>query len=274
MKKVLFFIIPLIILAGGILFFMIYASKSTAKGALQVTSIPKSTVYLDDKVIGQTPLCKCSADEMLEEGDYTIRLVPADGVSLPFEEKITISKSIMTVVDRTFSNGTSEGSIISLSPLQDAKMLLLSVVSFPDNAQVFLDGNSIGNTPFSTKDLTESDHELKLSKSGYSDKTIRIRTVLGYKLSVLVFLGVNFASLNSPTPLASPSAVISKKIIILKTPTGFLRIRQEASITSAELGRVYLNEIFELVDEKTGWFKIKLSDGSFGWISSGYAKKQ
>lgn len=275
MKKVLLFIIPLIFLASGVLLFMIFVSKNSAKGALQVTAIPKSTVYLDGKVIGQTPFCKCSGDEMIKEGDYTIRLVPADGISSPFEEKIRITKSVMTVVDRTFAGGTSEGYIISLSPLEETKTLALQVISFPDKAQVLVDENSIGQTPLLTKDLTESDHEVKLTKSGYNDKTIRIRTILGYKLTVLAFLGVNFASMSTPTPISTPSAALAKeKVVILRTPTGFLRVREEPNLTSAEIGRVYLNETFEMLEEKKGWFKIRLNDEKTGWISTQYAKKQ
>lgn len=275
MKKILLITLSLVIIALLIFAFVFFVFKKEAKGALQVTSKPKSNVYLNGKIIGQTPLCKCDASDMLEEGEYTIRLVPLEGSQKDFEEKIKISKSVLTVVDRTFGSGaSSEGSIISLNPLEDSKLLQLLVLSFPDNVEVFIDGSPAGRTPLLLKNITESDHEVRLSKSGYQEKTIRIRAVLGYKLTVLAFLGVNFTYLNTPTPLATPSALLTEKIVILRTPTGFLRVREEANLNSAEIARVYLNDVFEKLEEKPGWFKIRLNDGKIGWVSAQYAKKQ
>lgn len=285
MKKLLLFLLPLILAVAVFSLVVFLNLRSSAKGALQVTSKPKSQVFLNGKIIGQTPLCKCDSSEMLEEGDYTIRLVPLEGSNSPFSEKIKISKGVLTVVDRTFGkDATSEGSIISLSPLGDSKSLELLIISFPDNAQVYIDSNLSGNTPLLQKNLTESDHEIKLSKEGYRGKSIKIRTVLGYRLTVLAFLGVDLEALTaSPSSnLQSPEAktstpsgsLLKNKVIILQTPTGFLRVRKDNNLNSAELSRVYPNENFDLLEETTGWFKIKLSDGKTGWVSSQYAQKQ
>lgn len=275
MRKFFLFIVPLVLSILALLFFILFISKSSAKGALQVTSKPKSQVFLNDKIIGQTPLCKCDSSEMLAQGEYTIRLVPLEGSYSPFSEKIKISKGVLTVVDRTFGKeATSEGSIISLSPLGNPKFLELLVVSFPDNVEVFVDSNLSGNAPLLLKNLTESDHELRLVKEGYKEKTIRIRTVAGYKLTVLAFLGVDLEALTaSPTP--TPSVTSSKtKVVILQTPTGFLRVREDSSLSAAELTRVYPNETYDFLEEKAGWFKIQLNDGKTGWVSSQYAQKQ
>src|SRR5664279_2853563 len=129
---------------------------------------------------------------MLSAGDYTIRLVPNDTSLREFQEKITISQAVLTVVDRKFGkNALSEGSIISLSPLSDKKKTELLVVSFPQGADVSLDDASIGSTPLLAEDPTESDHVLKVSKDGYNEKEVRIRTPLGYKLTVAAYLSTN-----------------------------------------------------------------------------------
>ncbi len=168
----------------------------------------------------------------------------------------------------------SEGSIITLSPIDDKKTAQLLVLSYPDKTDVFLDKNTVGTTPLFLKSLTNSDHELKLTKDGYKDKIVRIRAVAGYKLSTTAFLGINPILDISPSPTASPTPTLSvSKIRILQTPTGFLRVREEPSISSAEVGRVSPGQTFEILEENNGWLKIKLENNS-GWISNQYAQKE
>lgn len=278
MRKVLLFLAPLliaIIIFFGVLFFL---DRKTGKGALQVTSVPQSKVYLDSKLLGTTPLCACELAQMLLVGDYIIKLIPTDGSFRPFEEKVTINKSTLTVVDRTFAdNGEGDGSIISLSPLSNKEDIEVLVISLPDKANVFLDNNPVGTTPLLLKQVSESDHDLKVTYDGYKDKILKIKTALGFRLSSLVFLGVNTDLSSVPVAsseaLPSPTIVVSK-VLILNTPTGFLRVREGASVNSLEIARVLPGETYELDSEKEGWFKIKLADGKIGWISSSYATRE
>ena len=262
-----------ILFAFGVQFFLL---KTTGKGALQITSNPKSNVYLNGKLIGQTPLCRCDPQTMIESGEYTIRIVPIGEQNiLPFEKKITIQKSVLTAVDETFKEGTSsEGSVITLTPLKDSKQIELLVLSFPDKASVYLDSVLSGTTPVLLKNITSSDHEVKLTKTGYREKIVRIKTTPGYQLQSVVYLGINP---DLPTPTSSPSAspTPQKQMArILETPTGFLRVRSDSSISSSEIARVNPGESYEILDEKDLWFEIKLTDGRVGWISSSYAQKQ
>lgn len=275
MKKILLFLIPLVLAIIVLSVFVFFISKGSGKGALQVTAIPKSNVYLDGNLIGQTPLCKCEASEMIAEGEHSIKVAPITGSFTAFDNKITIGKSVLTVVDRTFGEGAmSEGSIITLSPVDDKKTAQLLVLSYPDKADVILDSNILGKTPLFLKSLTSSDHTLKLTKDGYKDKIIRIRAVNGYKLSTSVFLAISPILDIAPSPVASASPTPSAaKVIILQTPTGFLRVRQEPSISSAEISRVSPGQTFEILEEKDGWFKIKLENNS-GWINNQYAQKE
>lgn len=274
MKRLLFYIIPflgvLIIFSGVVLFL----NQNSGKGALQVTSVPQSQVYLNGQLIGETPLCKCDPKDVIPAGSYRIRLIPKEGNSKPYDEQISINKSTLTVIDRTFGESAS-GSVIILVPLPNKKETELMVISFPDKTNVFLDNNQKGITPILLKDVTESDHELKLAKEGYLDKTLRIRTTSGFTLKAVVFLGVNpdVASTSSQTSTSAPQVPKVEKVTVLDTPTGFLRVRENSSIASSEIGRVSPEDSLELVTEKEGWFQIKMTDGKTGWISSQYAKK-
>jgi hypothetical protein len=264
-----------------VLGFQYFLHIKSQKGALQVTSSPQSKVYINDKYIGTTPLCKCEAADMLAIGDYTIKLIPTKGGFSEFQEKITISEAVLTVVDRKFAkNSLSEGSVISLTPLTDKTKTELLVASLPEGATVLLDNIEIGRSPLSFKDPTESDHKLTIQKIGYKEKTIRIRTPLGYKLTVAAYLStIDDLSLSekqasaSADVVLSPSPTFSKNtILILDTPTGFLRVRE--SINGTEIGRVTPGETYALLDEQSGWVQIQLKDGSKGWISTEYIQKQ
>lgn len=259
------------IAAFGISVFIL--NKNLGKGALQVTSEPVSKVYLDGKFIGQTPLCKCELKDMLNVGDYTVRLVPTEGNSTPFEQKIPINQKVLTVVDRSFGEGgQSSGSVITLNKLVSNSDISLSVISFPSSAKLIFDSTDLGKTPVKTSDVTQSDHDIKLTKEGFKDKEIRIRTIKGYQLNALVFLGANPKEA-TPSATTSPSLSVTK-ILILETPIGFLRVRSEPSLNSSQIGQVFPGEKYDLLDEQEGWFKIKLKDGSSGWVSSTYSQKQ
>ncbi|MBI2025946.1 MAG: PEGA domain-containing protein [Candidatus Levybacteria bacterium] len=278
MRKLLFVLICFLI-ASVIFGLVVYLlGKRPEKGALQVTASIKAQVYVDAKLVGETPLCLCEAKDMLNAGEYTIRLVPKEGNFEPFQRKITISPKVLTVVDRTFSQtALSQASIITLSKIDDKNDAQISVISFPTDAQVYLDSELVGQSPVLLKNITESDHEIKVVRQGYKDKTVRIKTVLGYKLETVIYLGIDpQVATSSATLISSPSAqTVAKEqtIIILDTPTGFLRVRENPNVSSAEIGRVNPDEIFVLLDEQNGWYKIKLKDGVEGWVSSQYARK-
>ncbi len=288
MKKVLLFLLPVVLAILVFLGVVYFLQKTTvSKGALQVTSQPQSTAYLNGQIVGKTPLCDCDPKDMLPVGDYTIRLVPTSGNAEPYEEKITLSQSVLTVVDRTFGDvGKSNGSVISLSPISDPKDAQIFVSSFPYGADVSLDSNPSGSTPLVIDHVTESDHELTVSKSGYDQKTIRIHGVLGYKLSAIISLATDLSqqpvAITTATPSASvtptgnptPTSILQgPQITILDTPTGFLRVRDSASLGGTEIAQVHPGETYPYVGEQDGWMEIKLPNGQKGWVSATYTKK-
>lgn len=286
MKKVLLFIGPFLVAVGLFLIFIFLQTKEKGKGALQVTALPKSNVYLNGNLIGQTPLCDCKPEEMLNAGDYMVKVDPLSGNSLPFEQKITINKGVLTVVDRTFGDsGASEASIIGLVPLDNNSQAQLLVISFPDKAQVFLDDNVVGTSPLLLQNVTASDHEIRLTHDGYKDKILRISTVDGYKLTATVFLGIASSGTSQaiPSATATPSVPLtitptptatSASVLILQTPNGFLNVRAEPSVSSAIIATVKPGQTFPFVEQQTGWFEIQVDTSTKGWVSSSYSQEQ
>ncbi len=281
MRKIIAIIVPLLLACIVFFVFEYFANKSSDKGALQVTSTPASNVYVNGAYVGKTPICKCDLPNMLPIGNYSISLVPIDTQYSAYEDSISITKSVLTVVDRTFGKGAfSEGSIIGLTPLPDKNAMEIIVQTVPDKVHVMLDNISQGDSPQIIKNVTASDHEIELSKDGYREKIIRIHTVSGYQLIAKVYLSVNPNPTSSqqkvsttPTPSVSTTPTAStSQIIILQTPTGYLRVHSTASTQASEVGRVNPGDTFPLIDQKTGWFEITLTDGTKGWVSSQYAK--
>jgi hypothetical protein len=278
MKKFLLYISPFIlaiILFAGLVYFV---NQKTGKGALQVTASTPSEVYLNDKLSGETPLCKCEGSEMPNVGEYRVRIVPKDNSLNPYEEKIDIYKSTLTVIDRTFGENES-ASIITLVPKDDKKTADITVITTPPDAEVFLDDISSGKSPIVIKDVTESDHELRLKREGFIEKTLRIKATKGFMLKAIVYLGAssNGAETALPTVSASPTPSVSRtsKVLILDTPTGFLRVRSSSSTSTSEIGRVSPGETYDLLEETDdGWYKIRIENGAEGWITSEFAQKQ
>jgi uncharacterized protein YgiM (DUF1202 family) len=236
---------------------------------------------------------------MLRNGQYALKVVPLQEGLPEFQEKITITKGVLTVVDRKFGKGvTSEGSIISLSPLENKKTSELLILSYPDKSDVFIDEQDSGKTPLLTKNTTDSDHTLRLRHVGYKDKNVRIRTPAGYKLTATIYLSLTGETQSTPSPnIASPSATLSTsptmskttptptkpgvsptivhagKVTILQTPNGFLRVRQQPTTTSPEISQVSPGQTFSYTEEQNGWYYITLTNGTKGWISGQYATK-
>lgn len=90
----------------------------------------------------------------------------------------------------------------------------------------------------------------------------------GYKWSDVITAENTELSSYQDAELAPPK--VSKVIITNK----WLRIRNSNSTKSGILGLAKKGEIYSLLEEKNGWYKIETSKGAFGWVSGQYASKQ
>ena len=277
MRKYLLLALSAFFITTGVLIILNFNQlKPHGYGGLKVTANLQSKIYLDGKLQGTTPFCRCTPENNLKEGEYLLKIAPDDQKIVPFSYRINIEKGVLTVVDRTFLPGSfASAYILSLEKI-NSKESEIMVISIPDQALVSIDGNTQGVTPYSLKNTASSDHDIELSKDGYNKKTIRIKTIPSYKLIANVLLGTKNENQigteqNTPTPTktASPSASVR----INDTPTGFLRVRKEPSLSSDEITRVSPGEIFPYISEQEDWIEIKLKDGKKGWVSSVFAEK-
>lgn len=282
MKRRLLLVVAILLILIGIFIFVkvvvaIFAPKG--HGGLQVTSNVNAEVFLNDKSVGKTPLCLCDQGKTITSGDYNVKIVPRDSSLQPFNTHAYVNPNVLTAVDRVFLPGAlSSAYIITLERTSEREAQVF-IASVPDGALITIDGESEGVTPLNIKSVSASEHEIEIEKRLFAKKTVRIRAVSYYKLVLNTILGTQGAAETTLTP--SPSVGISPtpaasqtKVLISQTPTGFLRVRAEPSVSSTEVGRVNPGESYLYVDENDTWYEITLSNGTLGWVSKAYAQKQ
>lgn len=271
------------------------------KAGLQVTTSPQAAIFLDGNSLGLSPVL----EEKLSSGDHTLKIVPSDSSLQPWETKITLASGVLTVIDRKISllPDQSHGYTLSFEKVS-AKDSQLAITTLPDSATIVVDGNPQGFTPLSLDNLSAGDHTIILSSTGFEDKLIRARTLEGYRLTVSAQLSKKPATATvlaettstpsaqispsltpapTPTPTkkatpvcdptASSSATIAKPYVeIQDTPTGFLRVRDQATTTAAELAQVCPGSKYPyLNDTQGGWHKLEYAAGKQGWVSGQYS---
>lgn len=87
----------------------------------------------------------------LEYGSYTIELVQYGYV--PYKEQITLEKPQY---------------VFNAELKKEVKLGTLTVTSNPSGAELFIDGTSVGMTPYST-DIVQGQHSITVKKEGYID---------------------------------------------------------------------------------------------------------
>jgi hypothetical protein len=65
-----------------------------------------------------------------------------------------------------------------------------------------------------------------------------------------------------------------KKATVLETGTGWLRVRSTAGLGGAEVAKVNVGQVYDVLEEITGWVKIKVSETVQGYVSADFVKVQ
>jgi hypothetical protein len=270
-----FKIVLIIFLVLGIISTLIMYFSGTFKpkeAGIVVDSNPVSLVFVNGEQVGRTPY-----QASRNPGEITVKLVPENNPSelTTFETKVTLVSGIQTVVKRDLgaSDEVSSGEILSFEKT-GGNQASLSMVSIPDSAKIFIDGNQRGFAPYKVSSISPGNHQLVFSAAGYSERSISLIALTGYQLTVVVKLARNGEAQASPTP--QPQTESSKVyVVVLDTPNGFLRVRSEPATTGTEIARVTTGTRYVVIEEdtKAGWTKIEYEDGKEGWVSSQYIKK-
>lgn len=246
-------------------------SGSKAKAGLRIETEPPSLVYIDDIQMGTTPL-----EKTFPAKEVFVRLVPesTNAAISAYQTRIRLVDGITSILRRKFvsPDSQSSGETISFTPDTSGGAPISIITTDPEYATVFVDGRAQSQSPLTITDVLSGEHQIALTAPGYEPKTISIKNPPGFRTQISAKLSkLAMAPEPSPTPPATVSAV--PMVRILDTPTGFLRVRSAPSSAAAEIGRVNPGESFELLDQTTGWYRIRVNfeSTSSGWLSSQYS---
>jgi len=287
--KIIFFLFLVLGFIAFILIKTFFLNQKNVYGKLKIISSPTASIFIDNVTVGKTPF-----EDKYKVGEYLIKLIP-EGVATDtasWSGKISVEKNILTYIniDLGSSDLLTAGEIFTLKKSNTAKRGYgeIYVETEPDGAIVYLDNDEKGISSLILENVPAGVHELSVFMPGFFKRTQKINLDSGYRLYAKFKLAVDQSQkfiTPKPNQEATDSAKIKEKtfVTIKETPTGWLRVRQEPSLSASESAKIKVGEKYELLEEKDDWYKIKfngnkegLLEGEFdeGWISSSYAKKE
>ncbi len=265
MKKVIVWILVLLSFAVIIIR---YSSKIEEivlgikpKSGISILSTPAdATVFLDGKEVGKTPF----EDKNLDVKQYSIK-VEQNGAS--WQGNVKLTNQTMAIINRDLATdqASSSGEILTLE-----KGRGMTIISNPSQAQVEIDGKASGMTPISIN-LPSGEHTILVSHQNYLKRSIKAILPDNFNLTVSVDLALSEADL---TQVSTPVITQTPEIIVKSTPTGFLRVRDKASLLGKEIAQVKVGDTLVLLEELGSWDRVRLSDGKEGFVSTAYVAKK
>lgn len=144
-------------------------------------------VYVDDELLGPFPY---QSDEVAS-GEHKVTL-KGNGVEYNVNLNFLPNSEVVIKRDLGVSQIFSGGQNFWLE--KNSSGVVLNIISEPNNADVYIDGTKVGNTPFSSSDLTPGDYDLRVEISGYEAQSARIEITEDYKLNT------SFSLFPTPVP--------------------------------------------------------------------------
>lgn len=264
MKKIIIWILVLI----SALFLVVRFAANPAvvflgikeKSGIRILSLPENAIVkIDNKEVGKTPY---ENDDLVNQ-DYELR-IEKEGAF--WQGKVRLAPGTLTVVNRELSkDGTSSaGEILTLEKGKGA-----TFISNPSDAQIEIDGKYYGKTPLSV-DIPTGEHTFALSRNNYLKRSIRANLPGDYNLVITVDLALSEVDLATPS---TPATTTTPMVTVKETPTGFLRVRDKGSLLGKEIAKVKPGDELILLEEGS-WDRVRLSDGTEGFVSSAYVDKK
>ncbi|CAN5284349.1 hypothetical protein BH10PAT1_BH10PAT1_3670 [soil metagenome] len=262
MKKKRILILIIVFVVVGILAYLIVNNfGKSGIASLEVTTNTQMEVLVDGKNVGMTPFTGT-----FQPNEVTVQIGN-------YETRVQLVNSIKTIVNRDFNEDKTQsyGEVVSFEAT-GLSTATVAIVTDPGGAQVKIDGNPYGFTPLNINGLKAGTHQLEVVASQYANKSFSINTVNGYKLIAAIDLQSQPLAGNAK-PIQTETQKIITMVKILDTPNGFLRVRDQPTTSSDEIGQVKPGDKYTLIstDSSSGWYEIGLTATSSGWISNTYA---
>ncbi|OGC50914.1 hypothetical protein A2716_02670 [candidate division WWE3 bacterium RIFCSPHIGHO2_01_FULL_40_23] len=235
-----------------------------------VSEPSQATVFIDDAEVGKTPY----SSSVLSDGEYDLRVEKAGfepqtarvKIKKNYKLNVSVQLFLIPVPDKS---AVIPGSKVVYDLSSDLNELTLDVPLWVNGIvywnktrntalkfSYFIDylGNIYGadGSPVTGNDkfaLKAGDTIAYLGRKSDSGLTNEAKTALER------FTGID---------------LIGKKVKVLSTGTGWLRVRSEPSLTASEIGRINSGDEVSVLEERTEWLKVLFGDGKEGWVSSSY----
>ncbi|MFA6250304.1 MAG: PEGA domain-containing protein [Candidatus Shapirobacteria bacterium] len=262
------------LMVAGLVFFLGWilggCSLIPRKASIEIMSVPSAKVHINGKEAGMTPYKNSS----LMPGEIEIKLT---AVNQEWSKKIILQNNVNTVVDWNFdkNENLSGGYVLYMEKTGDLNRAGLLINATPDKSAVHIDGQIKGFSPLRIDEIGEGDRQITISYPAYKTANVFVKAIKGYQLIIEADLGnqPEEVVIEENRPTATPVNLQKQMVIIKKTETGWLRVRNKADAAGEEISKVKPDEEYQLVEEKTDWMLIDLGDGKQGWISAKYAEK-
>ena len=235
-----------------------------------VSEPSQATVFIDDAEVGKTPY----SSSVLSDGEYDLRVEKAGfepqtarvKIKKNYKLNVSVQLFLIPVPDKS---AVIPGSKVVYDLSSDLNELTLDVPLWVNGIVYWnktrntalkfsyfidylgniygADGSRVtGNDKFALK---AGDTIAYLGRKSDSGLTNEAKTALER------FTGID---------------LIGKKVKVLSTGTGWLRVRSEPSLTASEIGRINSGDEVSVLEERTEWLKVLFGDGKEGWVSSSY----
>jgi len=177
-NKAKLILLVIILAVAGMVAYLLRGSFSPKAALLVTSNLEGQAVYLDEQEVGSVPLNISD----LPGGEFTLTFGA-------FSQRVHLTGGALTVVNWDFGpvESFSAGEVVWLSPSSAGAELL--VIAKPA-AEVFLDGQSLGNSPLS-KEIQPGEYSLEIRKEGYFPRTVAIAAKDGYRLNVSANLSLD-----------------------------------------------------------------------------------
>lgn len=257
MKKIIFltlFLISILVLSLRLSSLPAKFLTVQPKAGIKVFSLPEGAdVYIDGISVGKTPFESLN----LESQEVTLKIETKD---LTWSGIIKLNPGTISIVNRELSSGE----VLNLTKGDG-----VNLISNPQGSEVEIDGLAVGKTPIYVH-LGSGEHLFVFSKNGFLKRSIKAVIPLGFNLGLSVDLAISELDL---TNVVTSPITTTPKLKVLSTPTGFLRVRDKPNLGGSEVGRVSQGDELILLEDLSSWFKVRLSGGKEGYVSSQYVEK-
>ncbi|WAI01870.1 PEGA domain-containing protein [Methanogenium organophilum] len=169
-----------------------FTQQHSSLGSIEVGSTPGgSSVFLDGKYMGQTPVNSYFDLTSVLQGSHTIRITHPDYQD--YSQAVYVKGGgVMTVNAQLTPNGPS--------PTPDTTGQLI-VSSTPAGAEVYLDNVFRGITPVTLSDIPAGSHTVTVKQTGYTDASKTVTVTGGESTPVVVGLDAVPPTTQGPAPV-------------------------------------------------------------------------